>query len=368
MRRLTDEEFKRRLWEKYGDFIISTEPFTGMHAKIGFQCHKGHAFPTTPTGILNDRVKTGCPHCGKASARESLRNTVEELMSQVEAKHGDNFTLVGPYLGRKKKTDWKCRKGHKLFSSPENILGLPGCKRCAGKVNTHEEYLEELQVRFNGKIWPLEPYLASRIKIRHACINGHEYNQCPNQVMGSKTGSCSDCTNNKRRTNEEYDKEIAAIHHGLVFRIGNYDGSNKRLLHGCGICGREFPATPGSVKYAKTGCKECAEYGFKMTKSAILYYLKIIEKATGNHYYKIGITNRTSEFRIAQMLRSCVTIDVISVQAFTTGKGAFKAEQRILNDFSQHRITNFKLLKNGNSEVFSKDIAEYLSCYFTSTT
>ncbi len=367
MKKLTDEIFKERLFKKYGDRIRATEPFRGMHIFIGFVCSKTHVFQSTPSSILNKNNKTGCRDCGTVLAHESQRSTAEEVMVQVRAKHGDVFRLVGEYRGRKAKTEWECINGHKFPSSLDNIMQLPGCKRCAGKVNNHEEYVDELKVRFSGRVWPLERYKNSHFKILHGCINGHTFTQCPNQVLDSALGCCSECSKNKRRSNEEYDALILKIHGDRVFRIGEYDGSNRRIMHGCGICGNEWPTSPGSVVHQESGCAECAEYGFKMSLPAFLYYLRVIEKVSGNHYFKIGITNRDVELRIGQMIREGASIEKISTTAFVTGREAHALEQRILKECAAHRATGVLILKNGNSEMFNRDISQYLSCYFTVT-
>ncbi len=289
-------------------------------------------------------------------------------MALVTAKHGDLFVLVGKYPGRGVKTNWRCAEGHDLFSSLENILAAPGCKRCSGKVNNHEEYLDELRVRFGGKVCPTERYRGSRVQIGHECINGHTFLQCPNQVLNSVLGCCSEFSKNNRRSNGEYDKELKEIHGDRVFRIGDYVGSNERILHGCGLCGNEWLAPPGAIKHQESGCRECAVYGFKMREPAFVYYLRIVEKVTGNHYFKIGITNRDVELRVAQMVQARASVEVITAAPFAVGEEAHSVEQQILKDFEANLVQNCTLLKNGNSEVFNKDISEYLSCYFTSAT
>lgn len=90
--------------------------------------------------------------------------------------------------------------------------------------------------------------------------------------------------------------------------------------------------------------------GFNPKEKAILYYLKVEDGIA----YKIGITNRTVIERFnSKDLRK---IEVLSIIEFANGQDAKKEETRILKEYKKYKYQGKKLLKNGNSELFSFDI------------
>ncbi len=99
------------------------------------------------------------------------------------------------------------------------------------------------------------------------------------------------------------------------------------------------------------GCPDCAYYGFNPLKPAILYYMKHL--LTG--YYKSGITNRTLRQRFGGRLKE---FQVIDVQEFQVGGAAYKREQELLLEYSEHRITLVSFIGNGGTEFFDSNVRE----------
>ena len=93
--------------------------------------------------------------------------------------------------------------------------------------------------------------------------------------------------------------------------------------------------------------------GFDHNKPAILYYLKVTGD-NGEVAYKIGITNRTVQQRFCADDLS--KIEVITTTEYKIGRNAHKEEQRILNEFKELKWNGEKLLKSGNTELFSRDV------------
>lgn len=100
------------------------------------------------------------------------------------------------------------------------------------------------------------------------------------------------------------------------------------------------------------------EYGFSKEKSAVLYHLRITA-ADGLTLYKIGITNRTPEARIAGMgLHEGVTADVIGAIRFDNGRDARIAEKRLHRRLSASKYRGPVVMKNGNTELFTVNAFE----------
>lgn len=103
---------------------------------------------------------------------------------------------------------------------------------------------------------------------------------------------------------------------------------------------------------------EAGDTGFNGDKSAILYHLQITTPA-GQIIYKLGITNRTPERRIAGMgLLAGVSAIVLNAFVFPNGRDARIAEKRLHRKFAEHRYCGQPVMKNGNTELFMVPVIE----------
>ena len=96
-----------------------------------------------------------------------------------------------------------------------------------------------------------------------------------------------------------------------------------------------------------------AEYGFSKEKSAVLYHLRITLE-DGTPLYKIGITNRKPEARIAGMgIQVGASVEIIDVINFESGRDARIAEKRLHRRMAEFRYRGPAIMKNGNTELFT---------------
>lgn len=108
----------------------------------------------------------------------------------------------------------------------------------------------------------------------------------------------------------------------------------------------------GSDHLQGKGCPGCAKTGFDKTKSAVLYYLKVISDNTVA--YKIGITNRTVQERFNNT--DLAKIQVLKTWDFPLGADALTKEQDILALHQEYKYLGEPLLSSGNTELFTQDI------------
>jgi hypothetical protein len=219
-------------------------------------------------------------------------------------------------------------------------LGLKSRSHCM----THEEYEQKL---FDKEIdyWPTEQYSNIRTAIEHECLVGHKWKITPHEVL--KGNGCPYCnTINKTRTSEEYSLLIKDRGFSICEA---YVNSSTPIEHKCKF-EHIWKTWPHHI-LAGTGCPYCADYGFKLDKPAIMYYIKI------GDYYKIGITNRTVRKRFELDLDK--PIKILSESYFDTGMEAKNAEKELLDLYKDERITIPNYLKSGgNTELFVEDILE----------
>ena len=117
----------------------------------------------------------------------------------------------------------------------------------------------------------------------------------------------------------------------------------------------------GAYSYARlSGCLDqaCAHMvpginGFSKEKSAVLYHLRI-SLADGTTLYKIGITNRKPETRVAGMgIQAGASVEIIDVTNFESGRDARIAEKRLHRRMAEFRYRGPAIMKNGNTELFT---------------
>lgn len=178
----------------------------------------------------------------------------------------------------------------------------------------------------------------------NAHLKGHGCEQCSFELISIA----------KRSSKEEFIEHANKVH-GLKYDYTNIEYTNAKteIKIGCKQHGN-FNQTPDS-HLRGSGCPGCAEYGFNTDLPAILYYLKI--KHVDSYFFKIGITNNdvTSRFRKGALDK---IVDYIEME-FKKGKDALIIEQSILKNHKNYINTNREILKDGNTEIFTKDILDF---------
>lgn len=255
---------------------------------------------TDETYLIDNYHVSGPNHCAEKLGRSylsimkkarslNLKSTTKNLWSGLE----DNILREHyPTMGLKcsefltSRTDAAiCKRASDL-----NISVLP-IFRNTHKLSTHQGYEARL-MELESEVWPIESYINQRTKIKHTCVENHEYYVAPNHVIFTDSGkSCIIC-NNKR--------------------------------------------------------------GIDLTKPTTLYYIKITDNKKQS-YYKIGITTRTVQKRMA-MDKDKLIVTLFS-KLYKEGITASRVERFILNKFksSKANISGY-LRSGGDSELFKEDI------------
>ena len=85
----------------------------------------------------------------------------------------------------------------------------------------------------------------------------------------------------------------------------------------------------------------------------ILYYIAITSE-DGQKLYKIGVTNHSVEHRFPDLNKK--KIRIIKLWSFKQGKEAENIEKDILTEFNEFKYKGPKIIRRGNTEIFTKDI------------
>lgn len=103
------------------------------------------------------------------------------------------------------------------------------------------------------------------------------------------------------------------------------------------------------------GCPCCASSGFNVDKSASCYYIKI--ESVSQILYKIGITNNKVKSRISGMqIDKDIIVTILQDTIFDKGIDARNSENNIKTMFSEFLYQGHPVMKNGNTELFTKDV------------
>ena len=202
------------------------------------------------------------------------KKTHEEYVEEV-AKINPDIEVVGVYVNNSTKILHRCKKcGYEWMVCPNAILSSHGCPACSKrKRKTHEEYVREL-AEINPNLEVLGTYVNSYTKILHRCkIHGYEWYVAPNRVLCGV--NCPVCSG-RVITHEEYVKRVAEINPDIEV-IETYIDSKTKILHRCKIDGYEWYAKPNGILMG-SGCAMCCGN----IKKTHLEYVALVAKINPN--------------------------------------------------------------------------------------
>ena len=250
MRRKTHEEFIRDFYakNKNAENIEILGKYVGSNIKIKCRCKKdGYEWEVKPNDLLNGR---GCPKCsGNASkTTEEFKQEMKEINSDIE--------ILGEYVNSRTKIKVRCKiDGYEWQATPNGLLSGYGCKKCAGKYKTTEDFKQELK-EINNNIEVLGEYINNRTKIKVKCKkDGYEWKVKPNDLLNGH--GCPKCSGNASKTTEEFKQELKEINNNIEV-LGEYIGNKTKVKCKCKIDGYEWEAVPNSL-LSGCGCPKCSE-------------------------------------------------------------------------------------------------------------
>ena len=201
-------------------------------------------------------------------------------------------------------------------------------------------------------------YVNSKTQVLVTCPEHGDFLQRPSDHLQGK--GCNACAINYRGrkiadTTSSFTAKAAKTHSGAyIYSEVVYIASNQKVTIICKTHGSFFQTPNDHLRGA--GCPFCAEVRRRKKyydEPTILYYVyfKNINK------YKIGITMERIGVsrRLAYIGEQFTTIHTT---LFDNGRLAYTKEQELLIKYNKLLYTGPPLLKDGNSELFIKDIHE----------
>ena len=207
-------------------------------------------------------------HGCKYCADDSMRYIRRKTPEQYikECKEKNVDLPIEDYKTKKIKIKFKCKKGHIYEQLPGSHLRGDGCSYCSNnRKKTQEQYYNECKTK--GLDLPVERYVNDRTEIKHKCSKGHIYLQTPSSHLQGQ--GCSVCKGTPKRTTKQYFIECKESKYDLP--IEEYINSHTKIKHKCSK-GHIYPQTPCDHLQGY-GCPVCNEsHGEKFIRNYLDKY------------------------------------------------------------------------------------------------
>lgn len=182
----------RKIALERGGECLSTD-YINTRSKLHFRCGAGHEWYASASSILHSG--SWCLICGhKKGGEKQSDRTFARLQDVLLEKKG---YILSSLTNPRTKHRFQCEHGHKWETTPHSIIYRDSwCPYCNGGPGQDPQWqLERLQqVAFEKGGECLSPiYTNNRTKLRFRCIDGHEWQVTPNDVLSGYW--CPYCVN-----------------------------------------------------------------------------------------------------------------------------------------------------------------------------
>ena len=281
----------------------------------------------------------------------------DNFFNSAKEKHKSKYKYNKVvYKNSKSKVIITCPIHGDFEQTPKNHLSGCGCPRCAGRISSTKELIEDFKKVHNNRYdYSKVHYTTKANKVIIICKNHGEFLQvAQDHLKGHNCPKCSIDDSRERKSSEEYITQCSLKHNNKYdYSKVKYTHSKLKVVITCPIHG-DFEQVAGIHLHGQ-GCPKCAKSGFNPNKPAYLYYLKIIIDEE-NVLYKIGITNRTVHKRYSKS--DLKKIVVLNEQYYEYGKDALNLESYIKQKFKEYAYKGVKVLESGNTEIFTINLLD----------
>lgn len=292
------------MWDFKSNLETPERVFAYAKKEYVWRCDEDHTWTSKPSSM-----KGSCPFCCNQKVwpgfndLQTLRpELAEEWDSAANHEEASQVSACG-----RQKAHWVCARGHKWVSAKYSRCAGSGCPYCSNKSSLpapgHDlgslfpELLKEWDYGRNTRS-PHEVFPSSAESIHWRCSLGHAYTVSPNSRVkrdGSRTG-CPTCSG---RTILSGFNDLASqsprlamewhVEKNAPIRATEVGAKAKGSYWWRCAEGHEWIAAIYS-RDAGNGCPQCAQFGFKPSSPALLYFIENPALSAR----KIGITNSSN--------------------------------------------------------------------------
>jgi len=209
----------RHVARKRGGEILS--PFIHSHTPILVRCARGHRWEALAGSLQRG---SWCPACKQESLLALLRAMAERRGGTCLSRSCRNSQ---DWL------DWECAQGHRWKAPAARIKRGVWCPRCHRPGRDDIQRMRQIAHERGGECLSRE-YVASEVRLRWRCRDGHEWNATPGRIIqGSWCRVCERGQGRSRaRLSIEIMREMAADRGGACLSA-TYHGIYDRLRWRC---------------------------------------------------------------------------------------------------------------------------------------
>jgi hypothetical protein len=279
--------------------------------------------------------------------------TKDSFIKKAKEVHENRYDYSKTeYNGARTPVTVTCREHGDFYPTPDNHVNKKkGCSKCAGVARlTLEEYINKASEVHNNKYtYDKVIYTNAHSLIEVDCPTHGTFSTEANSHI--KGAGCKQCAIDALKGTEEAFWEMVKANQDTTnydYSLTEYTAMSHPIIIGCPTHGL-FSQVAG-IHARGSKCPKCNTSGFSMTEPGTLYYLNII----GTSCYKIGITSLSVDKRFTK--EDLAKIRVVKTWNFPTGADARLFESQILRANKEFKYTGAPLLKDGNTELFIKDV------------
>ena len=218
----------------------------------------------------------------------SRKKTQKEFEQEVYNEVEDEYTVLGNYKGYKTKVKIRHNKcGNEYQIKPFRFLNKgKRCPKCyATKRKTQEQFEKEVAEEGNNEYEVLGDYINQKTKIKLKHKICSHIWKIEPRYFLCRGTRCPKCS--MRKSHEEFVKEVKEEYGDEYEVLGEYTISRQEVKFRHNKCGTEFTRTPSSFKTVEHKCPHCYQE-FK-SQSRTKSHEKFIEevKEKGDNEYEV---------------------------------------------------------------------------------
>ena len=292
----------------------------------------------------------------------SLNKRKTAFLHKAELVHGTKYDYSKVnYTYARDKVIIICPLHGEFVKTPNKHLGGQGCPECsnekiaAERTKPFKVFKDQASKLYGNHYTYIEStYTNAKDTMTIVCNVHGEFAQTPDKHLNRALGCpvCRKADVKPAKSTERFITEARQVHGDLYdYTDTVYCKAHENIIIVCHKHGK-FEQTP-SNHLAGKGCRRCTVTGggFDASKAGVLYYIEIDKGA----YYKIGITNRTVWDRFSKDEHH--RIRIVKEWCYPCGRDAQLNETKVLQEHKSSLIPEgTRVLRNGNTEVFSDDV------------
>lgn len=289
--RMTIEEYIKRLEEKYFGNAELISDFNGLQSNVTIRfIDCGHKHSTKAVNFIY-KANNGCNICNK-----NEKKTTEQFKNEVYSLVGEEYKILGEYIGNHKHVLIKHICGNEYLVAPSDFLSGKRCPECQHRSykKTDEEFRKEIYDLVGDEYEVLEDYIDTHTKILFKHKNcGTVYPIKPSKFLAGNR--CPNCmweviSNKTRRTHEDFCSIVEDLVGNEYSVISDYTGAHKHLNMKHNICGSIYPVKANNFINGRR-CPICCESHGEQEIRKILNKFDILNIAQKSFDGLLGIGN-----------------------------------------------------------------------------